>query len=147
MSLHASSHVSSLPDSRAAAAAIGEQLQMSFAGQPLRALIMHNGAVGEGSFLLGAMGFGGDDLEATAAMVRGIEQDSAQKGATLAAALKLPVEPKIVFVLYDPLCGADVEAMLGGFSAIQCPIVGGGAGQPWGPIPFSGSSAVPLLAA
>jgi hypothetical protein len=168
MSLHASSHVSSLPDSRAAAAAIAEQLQMSFAAQPLRALIvystvnhdqavvlgmlrdccgadvpilgcstqgiMHNGAVGEGSFLLGVMGFGGDDLHVTAAMVRGIEQDSAEKGATLAAALKLDVEPKVVFVLYDPLCGADVEAMLGGFSAIQCPIVGGGAGQPWGPI-------------
>jgi hypothetical protein len=168
MSLHATSHVSSLADSRAAAAAVSEQLQMSFAGQPLRALmvystvnhdqavvlrvlrdccgadvlilgcsaqgIMHNGAVGEGSFLLGVMGFGGDDLEAAAAMVRGIDQDSAQKGATLAAALKLSVEPKVVFLLYDPLCGADVEAMLGGFSEIQCPIVGGGAAQPWGPI-------------
>src|SRR5688500_7678259 len=101
MSLHAASHVSSLADSRAAAAAIADQLQRSFAGRPLRALIvystvnhdqavvlrvlrdgfgadvlilgcsaqgiMHKGDVGEGTFLLGAMGFGGDDLEAAAA--------------------------------------------------------------------------------
>jgi hypothetical protein len=168
MSLHASSHVSSLADSRAAAAAIGEQLQLSFAAQPLRAVIvystvnhdqavvlrilrdccgadvpilgcstqgiMQNGAVAESTFMLGAMGFGGDELEAAAAMVQGIGQDSAQKGASLAAALKLGVEPKVVFLLYDPLCGADVEAMLGGFSELDCPIVGGGAGQPWGPI-------------
>lgn len=168
MSLHAASHVSSLADSRAAAAAVAEQLQKSFAGHPLRALIvystvnhdqavvlrvlrdscgadvlilgcsaqgiMHNGSVGEGSFVLGVMGFGGDELEAAASVVRGIDQDSAQKGATLAAALKLSVEPKVVFLLYDPLCGADVEAMLGGFAEIRCPILGGGAAQPWGPI-------------
>jgi hypothetical protein len=168
MSLHAASHMSSLADSRAAAAAIVEHLQKSFAGQPLRALIvystvnhdqpvvlrilrdgfgpdvlilgcsaqgiMHNGEVSEGSFVLGAMGFGGDDLEVAAAMVQDIGQDSAQKGATLAAALKLSVDPKVVYLLYDPLCGADVEAMLGGFSDIQCPIIGGGASQPWGPI-------------
>lgn len=168
MSLHAASHVSSLADSRAAAAAITEQLQASFAGQPLRAVIvystvnhdqavvlrmlregcgadvlilgcstqgiMHNGSVGEGSFLLGVMGFGGDDVEARAAMVQNIGEDSARKGAALAAGLKLGVEPQVMFLLYDPLCGADVEAMLGGFSEIRCPIVGGGAGQPWGPI-------------
>jgi hypothetical protein len=168
MSLHASSHVSSLADSRSAATAVADHLQRSLEGRPLRALIvystvnhdqavalrvfrdqfgadvlilgcssqgvMHNGAVGEGTFLLGAMGFAGDDLEVAASMVRDIGQDSAEKGATLAAGLKLSVDPKVVIVLYDPLCGADVEALLGGFSAIRCPIIGGGASQPWGPI-------------
>jgi hypothetical protein len=96
--------------------------------------IMHNGAVNEGTFLLGAAGFAGDELEVAASMVTNIGEGSAQKGATLAAGLKLSVDPRLVILLYDPLCGADVEAMLGGFSHLQCPIVGGGAGQPWGPI-------------
>jgi hypothetical protein len=38
-----------------------------------------------------------------------------------------------VVVLFDPLCGADVGALLEGMQTeIGCPFVGGAAGQPWG---------------
>ena len=48
-------------------------------------------------------------------MVPEIAVESAKKGAVLAQELtaKLGVEPKAIFLLYDPLCGADVEALTG----------------------------------
>ena len=37
--------------------------------------------------------------------------------------------------MYDPLCGADVERLLAGVREIVgCPVVGGAASQPWGPM-------------
>jgi hypothetical protein len=48
---------------------------------------------------------------------------------------KLGEQPKLVVLLYDPLCGADVHQLLSGFREhVSCQIVGGGASHPWGPM-------------
>ena len=89
----------------------------------------------EEGFALGAMAFGGNNLTAAAAMERSFQEDTAVKGSRLADSLtsQLGGSPDFVAVFYDPLCGADVEEMLAGLQGtINCPIVGGGAGQPVG---------------
>ena len=98
---------------------------------------MTTGAVREGGFLVGAMGPDGESLQIQAAVERDIDQDTRSKGRNLASHLlsQLGEQPKVCIVLYDPLCNADVEQMLAGITeSLQCPIVGGGAGQPFGPI-------------
>jgi hypothetical protein len=90
----------------------------------------------EDGFALGAMGLGGRGLRCAAAVERELQDDSKQKGQKLARALKrdLGGEPKVVILLYDPLCGADVGAVIEGVQQeVACPLVGGAAGQPWGP--------------
>jgi len=90
----------------------------------------------EEGLALGVMGFGGSDLRTAVAVERDIQMSSLEKGQAAARKLKadLGEEPRVVTVLYDPLCGADVEAFLTGMRReISCPLIGGGAGQPWGP--------------
>jgi len=90
----------------------------------------------EDGLALAVMGFGGDSVRCAAAFEREIQADSKEKGRKLAQALKrdLGGEPKIVVLFYDPLCGVDVQAMLDGMRLeVDCPLVGGAAGQPWGP--------------
>ena len=89
----------------------------------------------EDGFALGVMGLGGSGLGCATAVEREIENDSKEKGRRLARALKrdLGGEPKVVVLLYDPLCGADVNTILEGVRLeVGCPLVGAGAGQPWG---------------
>ena len=93
-----------------------------------------NDLLTEDGFALGVMGFGGD-IECSIAIEREIQDSPTEKGRRLAQALKrdLGSEPKIVILIYDPLCGIDVEAMLEGVRPqIDCALVGGAAGQPWG---------------
>src|SRR5438552_2064919 len=84
---------------------------------------------------VGLMGFGGSALHCTAAVEREIQEGTREKGQAMAQRLKRDLgrsSPKLVLVLYDPLCGLDVEALLAGMQAeIDCPLIGGGAGQPW----------------
>ena len=90
----------------------------------------------EDGFALAVMGLGGSRLGCATAVEREIEDDSREKGRRLAHALKrdLGGEPKVVVLLYDPLCGADVNTILEGVRLeVGCPLVGGGASQPWGP--------------
>lgn len=95
------------------------------------------GLVREGGYLVGAMGLGGDSLKISATMERAIEDGTRAKGKKLGAQIKarLGEDPKVCVVLYDPLCGTDVEQMLAGLSEeLPCPLIGGGAGQPFGRI-------------
>jgi hypothetical protein len=98
--------------------------------------VVSNDELSEEGMVLGAMGFGGEALRATAAVERDVEVNSREKGLSLARKLltDLGKQPKIVLTFYDPLSGVDVEAMLAGLrEELHCPIVGAGSGQPWGP--------------
>jgi hypothetical protein len=82
------------------------------------------------------MGLGGTALDCAAAAEREIQIDSKAKGRRLAQAIRrqLGREPKVVVLVFDPLCGADVGAILDGIALeFDGPVVGGAAGQPWGP--------------
>jgi hypothetical protein len=99
--------------------------------------VMTRGNVREGGFYVGAMGLGGSSLEAGTAVEREIAADTRSKGARMAKAVltQLGGEPKVLVLLYDPLCGADVHELIAGVREhIKCPTVGGGASQPWGPM-------------
>jgi hypothetical protein len=98
--------------------------------------LMTRGYFVEEGYIAGAIGFGGDDCSATTAYVEEICQDPQEKGAMLGRTLMSGCRDgaQVVIMLYDPLCGADVEPLLGGlFAEVRCPIVGGGARQPTGP--------------
>ena len=98
--------------------------------------VVSNDELTEDGLALAIMGFGGTDVRSAAAFEREIQDGSKDKGRRLAQSLKreLGGEPKVIFLFYDPLCGIDVEAMLEGLRLeIDCPLVGGAAGQPWGP--------------
>jgi len=89
----------------------------------------------EDGFALGVLGLGGSDLRCAIGVERQVQDDSRNKGRRLAQTLKrnLGEAPKVVVLFYDPLCGADVEAIIEGVRLeVDCPLVGGGAGQPWG---------------
>jgi hypothetical protein len=100
--------------------------------------IMSKGAVREKGYLLGVMGLGGDDLKGSAAVVNDIQQDTLEKGKELGRTIMDNLggdQPKVVIVLYDPLCGADLDLLMSGLKPqVPCPLIGGGAGQPWGPM-------------
>jgi hypothetical protein len=99
--------------------------------------VMTRGEVREGGFYVGAMGLGGSSLKTGTAVEHEIATDTRSKGARLAQKVlaQLGGEPKVLVLLYDPLCGADVHELIAGVRQhIKCPIVGGGASQPWGPM-------------
>lgn len=88
------------------------------------------GRVCEDGYAAGLLALGGDDLDAACATVDDIAVDTLEKGKALGAALRAPLggEPRVTVLLYDPLCGADVDVLLEGvYGAVRCPIVGGGA--------------------
>jgi hypothetical protein len=98
--------------------------------------LVSNENLTEDGFAVCVMGLGGSDLRCAAAVEREIQNDSKEKGRRLAQTLKRDIggEPKVVVLIYDPLCGADVDAILEGVRLeVDCPLVGGAAGQPWGP--------------
>jgi hypothetical protein len=98
-------------------------------------LVSNENVVEEG-FALGGMALGGDSLQSAAAMARTFQEDSLAKGRSLGQSLKasLGSKPDLVTVFYDPLCHGDVEQMVAGLDAeVDCPVIGGGAGQPFGP--------------
>lgn len=98
--------------------------------------VVSNDQLTEDGLALGIMGFGGSNVRTAAAFEREIQDGPKDKGRRLAQSLKreLGGEPKVIFLYYDPLCGLDVEAMLEGLRLeVDCPLVGGAAGQPWGP--------------
>jgi hypothetical protein len=98
--------------------------------------VVSNEVVTEDGFALGVMGLGGGGLGCAVAAERDIQIDSRQKGRLLGQALKrdLGCDPRVVVLYFDPLCGADIGELLEGISVeVGCPLVGGAAGQPWGP--------------
>jgi hypothetical protein len=99
--------------------------------------VVVRGEVREGGFLIGAMGLGGSDLRVAPAIAREIQGNTRRKGEELAREVSsaLHGDPKFTFVCWDPRNGMDVEELLGGMSqSIKAPLVGGGAGQPFGRI-------------
>lgn len=99
--------------------------------------VMGRGEVWEAGFAVGVLALGGDDIEVATAHARDIADDTALKGTRmgeqLVAGLSSP--PKAAVLIYDPLAGSDAEALMNGLrSAVQCPITGGAASQPWGPM-------------
>jgi hypothetical protein len=98
--------------------------------------VVSNDHLTEDGFALGLMGFGGSEVQCAVAIEREVEKDSREKGRQLARSLRkqLSDDPKTVLVFYDPLSGIDVEAVLEGMRLeVDCPLIGGAAGQPWGP--------------
>jgi hypothetical protein len=100
------------------------------------------GRVLEEGYMLGVMGLGGASLQVAAAVEREFQLDGRAKGRDLAKQIRsrLGEEPRVTVLLYDPLCNADVEELLLGLNdEVDCPLIGGGAGQPFGPSrePFS----------
>jgi hypothetical protein len=98
--------------------------------------VVSNADLTEDGFAVGVMGFGGPDLQCAAALEREVQDAPKEKGQRLGQSLKRDFQgkPKAVLVYYDPLCGIDVESMLEGLRLeVDCPVVGGAAGQPWGP--------------
>lgn len=90
----------------------------------------------EDGYAAGTMALGGSSLRAAVARQEDIQIDSRQKGTALGRSLVqgLSERPKLVILHYDPLCGVDIDVLLGGFfDEVQCPIIGAAAGQPYGP--------------
>ena len=98
--------------------------------------VVSNDDLTEDGLALALMGFGGDEVQCAVACEREIQDGSKEKGRRLAQSLRrdLAGEPKLIVLFYDPLCGINVEAMLEGMRLeVDCPLIGGAAGQPWGP--------------
>jgi len=98
--------------------------------------VVSNDQLTEDGLALAVMGFGGQDVLCAAAVERDVQEGTREKGRKLGQALRrdLKSEPKVIVLFYDPLCGMDVEALLEGLRLeVDCPLVGGAAGQPWGP--------------
>jgi hypothetical protein len=99
--------------------------------------VMTNNAVLESGFAVGAIGLGGASLRAASARVDAIHSDGLGKGRALIRSLgdQLDGPPRAIVLLYDPLGGVDVNQLLAGVRPeVTCPIVGGAASQPSGPV-------------
>jgi hypothetical protein len=99
--------------------------------------VIGHGVILEGGFGVGAMGLGGDGLKVAAASQHDIHLDGVNKGRQLARTLReqLGQDPNLLFLVYDPLCGADVNQLLDGLRVEGgSPVIGGAAGQPTGPV-------------
>lgn len=90
----------------------------------------------EGNYAAGVAALGGPALRAAGGVAEDYARDTLAKGQALGRALRADLgdaPPRAVIVYGDPLCGADFESFA---RAVQdelgCPVVGGGAGQPWG---------------
>lgn len=98
-------------------------------------LMARGGFWEEAGYLAGAMALGGSSVRASVGVAEAYQTDTAAKARALGQKLRAAClePPKVVILHGDPLCGADME----GFAAavrreVGCPVVGGGAGQPWG---------------
>jgi hypothetical protein len=91
----------------------------------------------EDGYIAGLMGIGGDGVDVAVATVDDIPVDTHEKGRGLGIALRDQVgpSPKLAYILYDPLCGADADQLVNGmYEELPCTVVGGGASHAWGPL-------------
>lgn len=98
--------------------------------------VVSDATVAEDGFAVAVMAFAGEGLTVASAVAKTVQSESSSKGKKLAASLKsqLGGDPNLVVVVYDPLCGTDVERLIGAMQGeVGSLIVGGGAGQPFGP--------------
>ncbi|MCA8977221.1 MAG: FIST C-terminal domain-containing protein [Planctomycetes bacterium] len=99
--------------------------------------VMSRGQVLENGYVAGLMGIGGDGVEVGTARADDIVQAPRDKGRALGTSLLAGMNgsPRVVVVYYDPICGADIGALLDGLSeVVTCPVIGAGAGQDFGPM-------------
>jgi hypothetical protein len=99
--------------------------------------IMGTRNVLEGGFVAGAMALGGEGLLAASGVQHDVHVDGTSKGRDLARGVKAKLgrAPELFVLLYDPLSGLDVDHILAGLrDEIDCPITGGAASQPSGPV-------------
>jgi hypothetical protein len=99
--------------------------------------VIGHGQLLEGGFGVGAMGLGGESLKVAAACEHSIQADGVEKGRRLASSLKsqLGQDPNLLFFIFDPLCGADVNQLLDGLrQEVDSKVIGGAAGQTSGPV-------------
>jgi len=92
--------------------------------------VMGRGAVHEDGYAASLMALGGDALEVAVARADDVHVDTRAKGEALASALRenRSLGPKVTLLHYDPLCGVDLDILLGGVaSGIESPILGGAA--------------------
>ncbi|MHB8420923.1 MAG: FIST signal transduction protein [Myxococcales bacterium] len=97
--------------------------------------VMARGTTIEDGYLVGLLALGGDAVQASIAQEEGIQIDTEAKARSLGRALRagLAVPPKAVLLHHDPLVGTDMGIFLGALEEeVGCPVVGGGAGQPFG---------------
>ncbi|MEQ1564326.1 MAG: FIST N-terminal domain-containing protein [Myxococcota bacterium] len=98
--------------------------------------ISRNGAVEEVDRVVGVAVLAGPGIRVRVARVEGLAADPAAAGRALAAALGPLASggcPPLIW--YDPLTGGNIDLLLAGLAEGGLPVVvGGGAGQHWGPI-------------
>jgi hypothetical protein len=97
---------------------------------------MSKGQLLESAYVAGAMGLGGEGVTASCAFAPVISQDPRGKGRGLGRdLLAAGDQPRVVVVHFDPLARADVDAVMAGLhEVLDCPIIGGGSSQNWGPM-------------
>jgi hypothetical protein len=124
-------------DQEALVRAVGEAFPgVAAVGCSTSAVTTH-GAFFEDGYLLGMMGLGGSSLRAASACAEGIDADTAAKARAMGEELRLRGggAPEVVLLHYDPLCPVDIELFAATLQdTAGCPVVGGSAGQPWGPM-------------
>ena len=99
--------------------------------------LMSRGQLLEGAYVSGAMALGGEGVTASCAFAPEIDQDPREKGRGMGRDLlsRAGAPPRLVVVHFDPLARADVDAVLAGLhEVLDCPIIGGGSSQNWGPM-------------
>ncbi len=96
---------------------------------------MARGIVEEKTFVASALGIYGSGITSHSARVNDIGVESKKKGIELGKKIMDQVDstPKVAILLYDPLSGVDLDALIAGVhDVLPCTIVGGGAGQAFG---------------
>lgn len=98
--------------------------------------IMTREATVEDGYFAGVMGFAGD-VEVAVTRMDDIVNSPRSKGEAMQAVLRerLGEAPGLVILFYDPFSRADITELVTGLDqGLGCPVVGGAASQPWGPI-------------
>jgi hypothetical protein len=96
--------------------------------------VVGTGLVREEGYGAAVLGLGGDSLQIATARVDDVEVNTREKGRQLAQRLLAgqKMQPKVVVLLFDILCGTDVQALLGGIGdVLDCPVLGGAAAAPF----------------
>jgi hypothetical protein len=94
--------------------------------------VMGRGAVHEDGYAASVMALGGDGLQVAIARAADVQVSTQDKGAALGQALRaqLRTVPRVTLMHYDPLCGADLDVLLGGLHReLEAPVLGGAAGH------------------
>jgi hypothetical protein len=92
--------------------------------------VMGRGEVHEDGYAASVMALGGPALEVGVVRESEVHTDTRAKGVAMARELRAQLSrpPQVTLLHYDPLCGVDLDVLLGGVSSvIRSPILGGAA--------------------